>query len=73
MYKYYQLNLFQVLIGKFLPKLPFGLHLVLLEPNKEQTWENVVLKSWELYYIDSMYNYLQLTLFLVLMGKFGKS
>jgi len=41
MYKYYQLNLFLVLIGKFDPKpnfQPFWRKLVLLEPNKEQTW-----------------------------------
>jgi len=33
----------------------------------------MVLKSWELYYIVSIYNYLQLTLFLVLIWKFDKS
>ena len=37
-----------------------------------QTGENIVLKRRELYYIVTMYKYYQLTLFLVLIGKFDQ-
>ena len=37
-----------------------------------QTGENIVLKRRELYYIVTVYKYYQLTLFLVLIGKFDQ-
>jgi len=40
--------------------------------SRAQRVENVVLKSRELYYVVSIYNYYQLTLFLVLIGKFDQ-
>ena len=76
MYKYYQLNLFQVLIGKFHPKpnfQPFWPTLGLLEPNKEQTWE--ICGSQELgVVLYRFYAQLASANFVSsLMGKFGKS
>jgi len=77
MYKYYQLNLFLVLIGKYDPNPYFPALLAYTRSywsrirNKHR--KDMVLKSWELYYIVSIYNYLQLTLFQVLIGKFDNS
>ena len=75
MYKYYQLTLFLVLIGKFDQKLNFQPRLAWIKPYKNgpKLREKVIFKSREWYYIVSMYKYYQLNLFLILIGKFSKS
>jgi len=76
MYHYYLLTLFLILIKKltksqtFIPDLPEIGHIKAKQgPNMEKTW---FLKSWNWYYIVSMYKYYKLTLFLVLIGKFDQ-
>jgi len=61
MYKYYQLNLFLNLIGKFDQNPNFQLWLALIRPYKNRMGnkhgKNLILKSQEQYYIVSMYKY----------------
>jgi len=71
-YKYFQLILFLVFIGKFDQKSNF-------QPNwskrgliRAEYSLNVVFKSRDRDYIVSMYNYYHLTLFLVLIKKFDQ-
>ena len=75
MYKYYQLNLFLVLTGKFDQKSNFHPRIAWSRPYKSQIvpkqGENFILKSREWYYIISMYKY-KLTFFLSLIGKFDQ-
>ena len=75
MYKYYQLNLFLVLIRKFDQKSNFHPRMAWSRPYKSQVGpkqgENFILKSREWYYIISMYKY-KLTFFLSLIRKFDQ-
>jgi len=75
MYKYYQLNLFLVLTGKFDRKSNFHPRMAWSRPYKRligpKQGENFILKSQEWYYNISMYKY-KLTLFLSLIEKFDQ-
>ena len=73
MHSYFQLNLFLVSIEKFDQNSNVHLWLAWAKPYKSRIrpkqGENLVVNSYELYYIVSMYKYYQLTLLLVLIGK----
>ena len=75
MYKYYQLNLFLVLTGKFDQKSNFHPQMAWSKPYKSKIGpkqgENFILKSQEWYYIIFMYKY-QLTFILSIVEKFDR-
>jgi len=67
MYKYYQLNLQFVLIGKFDQKLNFQHRLAWTRPYKSEIWpkrgENLIFKCRKWYYIVYLYKYYKLNHF----------
>jgi len=77
MYSYFQLTLFLVSIEKFNQNSNILPWLAWAKPYKSRIrpkqGEKMIVNIHELYYIVSMYKYYQLTLLLVLIGKFDQS
>ena len=70
MHKYYQLNLFLVLIEKN-SQLRLAETRPYKEPNRPKWGENEIFKGREWYYTEINKNY-QLTLFLIVLRKFNQ-